>query len=160
MVLEKIDAAGVAALRRNGTAKFRLFNVWATTCAPCVAEFPELITTAHRFGMRDFELITISTDEAEDFEKAKNFLEKQGGGLMEHLKSSLKAEGRTTDSYLFTGARIEDLMNGLDPQWPGGEPHTVLVNPRGEIIWRHNGPVKGDELCGAVLEAMGRYYVP
>jgi len=158
--LEPIDAAGVAALKKNGTKKFRLINVWATWCAPCVAEFPELVTTSHKFGMRDFELITISTDEAADAEKAKAFLEKQGAGLMDSLKASVQAEGRKTNSYLARGMSLEELMNQIDPQWPGAVPHTVLLNPGGEIIWRHNGPVNGDELRGAILNALGRYYVP
>ena len=158
--VEKIDAAGVAALRKNGTKKFRLFNVWSTTCVPCVKEFPELVTTAHRFGLRDFELITISMDEAGDLPKAKAFLEKQGAGLLDRLKPSLKAENRTTNSYLFTGASEAELMNILDPQWPGGMPHTVLVDPKGEIIWRQNGSVEGDKLREVVLQAMGPYYVP
>ena len=37
--LESIDAAGVAKLRQNATKKLRLFNVWSTTCAPCVRSF-------------------------------------------------------------------------------------------------------------------------
>lgn len=46
--VEPIEAAGVAALRANGTKRLRLFNVWSTTCGPCVAEFPELVKTARR----------------------------------------------------------------------------------------------------------------
>lgn len=158
--LEMIDAAGAAALRRNGTKKFRLFNVWSTTCVPCVREFPELVTTAHKFGLRDFELITLSMDDPKDLPKAKVFLEKQGAGLLDRQKPSLKAENRTTNSYLFAGASQDDLMKVLDPQWPGGMPHTVLVNPQGEIIWRQNGPVDGDKLREAILQAMGPFYVP
>ena len=40
--LELIDAAGVAKLAKNDSNRLRLVNVWATWCAPCVAEFPEL----------------------------------------------------------------------------------------------------------------------
>ncbi len=58
--VELIDAAGVAALRKNDTKKVRLFNVWATWCGPCVEEFPELVATARKFGLRDFEFISIS----------------------------------------------------------------------------------------------------
>jgi peroxiredoxin len=158
--VETIDAAGVAALRKNGTKKVRLFNVWATWCAPCVAEFPQLVTTARKFGLRDFELITISTDDPKDAAKVKTFLEKQGAGLMDKLKPSLKAEGRKSNSYLFTGADVNELMKALDPQWPGGIPHSVLVAPDGEVIWRHNGPVDGDELRAKVLDYMGPFYVP
>jgi peroxiredoxin len=158
--VEKIDAAGVIALRRNGTKKVRLFNVWATWCAPCVAEFPELVKTSRKFGLRDFEIITISTDEPGEIAKVKSFLEKQGAGLVDKLKATLKAEGRTTNSYVFTGADTKELMNALDPEWPGGIPHTVLVAPDGTIVWRHNGAVDGEELRTRVLEYMGPYYKP
>ncbi len=158
--VELIDAAGVAALRKNGTNKVRLFNVWATTCGPCVAEFPELVTTARKFGLRDFEMITISTDEPGDTAKVKSFLEKRGAGLIDRLKPSLKAEGRTTNSYIFSGGSTEALMKILDPTWPGGIPHTVLVAANGDVIWRHNGAVNGDELRAKVLEHMGGVYKP
>lgn len=158
--VEPIDAAGVAALRKNGTSKVRLFNVWATWCGPCVAEFPELVTTARKFGLRDFELITISADDPKAVKQVKAFLEKQGAGLSDRLKKSVKEEGRTTNSYVFAGANTEDLMKAIDPEWPGGIPHTVLVGPRGDIVWRHNGAINGDELRAKVLEYMGPYYKP
>jgi peroxiredoxin len=155
-----IDPAGVAALRKNGTKKVRLFNVWATWCVPCRVEFPELVKTSRKFGTRDFELITISLDDPKDADKVKAYLEKHGAGLMDRLKPSLKAEGRTTNSYLFSGANITELMKVLDPDWPGGAPHTLLVSPAGDVIWRHNGPVNGDELRAKVLEYLGPYYKP
>ncbi len=158
--VELIDAAGVAGLRKNGTSKMRLFNVWATTCAPCVAEFPELVTTARKFGLRDFELITISTDDPKDSTKVKAFLEKRGAGLLDRLKPSLKAEGRTTNSYIFKEADTNALMKALDPEWPGAIPHTVLVGTSGEILWRHNGAVNAEELRTVILEKMGRFYRP
>ena len=158
--VEPIDLAAVAALRKNGTGKVRLFNVWATWCAPCVAEFPELVTTSRKFGLREFELITISTDEPKDTAKVKAFLEKRGAGLIDRLKPSLKAEGRTTNSYIFNGTGTEELMKVLDPAWAGGVPHTVLVGTNGEIIWRHTGAVDGEELRAKVLEHMGGVYKP
>ena len=158
--VDLIDAAGVSKLRKNGTNKMRLFNVWSTTCGPCVAEFPELVTTARKFGLRDFEFITISTDDPKDAAKVKAFLEKRGAGLLDKLKPSLKAEGRTTNSYIFKEADTNALVKALDPEWPGPLPHTILVGTNGEILWRHNGPVNGEELRAVILEKMGRYYQP
>lgn len=158
--VELIDAKGVADLRKNGTKNFRLFNVWATWCGPCVAEFPELVETSHKYGLRDFEFISISNDDPADIAKAKAFLEKKGAGLSDRQKKAVMADGRKTNSYLYNGPDLEVMMKALDPQWPGGIPHSVLVAPDGKIIWRHNGEVNGEELRAKVLEAMGPYYVP
>ena len=153
-----IDRAGIAALRKNGTNKVRLFNVWATWCGPCVSEFPELVTTARKFGLRDFEFISISADDPKDAAKVKAFLEKRGAGMSDRLAKTVKAEGRTTNSYVFSGTGTDELFKALDPQAPGGLPHTVLVGTNGEILWRHNGAVNGDELRAKILNHLGNYY--
>ncbi len=158
--LEPIDAAGVAALCKNGSKKLRLFNVWATWCAPCVAEFPELVSTARRFDLRNFEMITISADDVQDTAKARAFLESQGAGPSDRLKGSIKRDGRNTDSYIFNGSDISKVMNVLDPDWPGAIPHTVLVAPDGKVIWSHNGPIDGDVLRGKILDYLGPYSGP
>jgi thiol-disulfide isomerase/thioredoxin len=158
--VELIDAAGVAALRKNGTNKVRLFNVWATWCGPCVAEFPELVKTARKFGLREFELITISMDEPKDIAKVKAFLEKNHASVPDKIKATLKDEGRTTNSYVFSSKDQNALIKALDPKWPGPIPHSVLVAPNGDVIWRHNGEVNGEELRAKVLEFMGRFYKP
>ncbi len=158
--VELIDTAGVAALRKNGTSKVRLFNVWATYCGPCVEEFPELITTARKFGLRDFEFISISVDDPKDTAQVKAFLDKNKAGLSAKLQKSVIAEGRKTNSYVFSESSLDDLMNALDPEWPGGIPHTLLVDTDGTIILRHNGLIDGEELRAKILDHMGNYYKP
>ena len=158
--VEAIDTAGVAALRSGGTTNVRLFNVWATWCVPCVAEFPELVATSRKFDMRNFEFISISTDEWKESAKVKAFLQKNGAGPSDRAKKFLKAENRKSNSYVFTGGTTEDLMKALDPDWPGGIPHTVLVDTNGTILWRHNGAVDGDEVRAKVLERLGTVYTP
>jgi peroxiredoxin len=155
-----IDTAGVAALRKGGTGNLRLINVWATWCAPCVAEFPELVSVSRQFDMRNFEFISISADEPKEAPKVKAFLEKKNAGLSERLQKSVKAEGRPSNSYIFTGPNNDDLMKTLDPEWPGGLPHTILIDTDGKILWRHNNAVDGDELRAQVLKHLGNYYEP
>lgn len=158
--LEAIDVAGVAALRANPTNKFRLFNVWATWCAPCVEEFPSLVAISRKFDMRDFELITISLDEPKQEAKALAFLQRQGAGLTKRSQSSVEKEGRRTNHYLFTGAAAEAMGTALDGDWPGPIPHTVLVAPGGKVLWRHNGQIDSAAAIAAIVAAMGPYYVP
>lgn len=158
--VELIDAAGAAALAKNGTNKVRLINVWATWCGPCVEEFPELVTTARKFGLRDFEFISISADDPKDTAPVKAFLEKNKAGMSAKLQKSVEAEGRKTNSYVFSGSNIDDLMKVLDPEWPGGIPHSVLIDTEGKIIWKHNGFINGEELRAKILAHLGDYYKP
>lgn len=160
VTVDAIDAAGIAQLRANPTAKFRLFNVWATWCAPCVEEFPALVAISRKFGLRDFELITVSMDDPKHLSRAEAFLRKQGAGLTKRTQNSVTKEGRTTNHYLYNGANQEPLVAALDPEWPGPIPHTVLVGPGGKILWRHNGVITADAAITAILEAMGPYYQP
>lgn len=160
VTVELIDAKGIAALRKNDTKKVRLFNVWATWCGPCVKEFPELVATSRKFGLRDFEFISISMDDPEMLPEVKAFLEKYNAIVPGKLKPSLKAEGRKGNAYVFNEANSDALIQALDPEWPGPIPHTLVVAPGGEVIYRHNGIVDGDELRAKILEYMGRFYVP
>ena len=158
--VELIDAKGIAALRKNDTKKVRLFNVWATWCGPCVNEFPELVATSRKFGLRDFEFISISMDDPKELPAVKAFLEKHNAIVHDKLKPSLKAEGRQGNAYIFNEASSDALIQALDPEWPGPIPHTLVIAPGGEVIFRHNGEIDGEDLRAKILEYMGRFYVP
>lgn len=158
--VETINPAGVAALRKNDTKKLRLFNVWATWCGPCAEEFHEFVATQRKFGLRDFEFISISMDDPKTIKDVKTFLEEKNAIVPDKLKPSLKAEGRKGNAYVFQGASHDELIKALDPEWPGPIPHTILVAPGGQIVFRHNGEINGEELRAKVLEVMGRFYVP
>jgi thiol-disulfide isomerase/thioredoxin len=141
VVLENIDAAGVAKLRANGGVNYRLINVWATWCQPCVAEFPDLVGIARQYDMREFEFISISLDEVADHEKARIFLQKQGAGLSSRKQAAVKREERTTSHYRYTGGDQDALVAALDKDWPGPVPHTIFVSPDGKVLWRKNGAI-------------------
>ena len=160
VLLADADAAMLQRLRRNDTEKFRLLNVWATTCGPCVAEFPGLIAVSRRMGLRNFELVTVSADLPEDRAKAQAFLEKQRAALPDGLKASLEKEGRSTNNYLYTGASIGDFIQAIDPEWDGALPHTILLRPGGEPAFRHTGAIGERELLDRILEVMTPFYQP
>lgn len=157
VTLETIDAAGVAKLVANGSEKLRLINVWATWCAPCVEEFPELVKLTRQLGNRDFEVITISMDDPKQQARALKFLEDRHAAAPGRLRRSLQREGRTTNNYLYTGG-TDALTAALDKEWPGPLPHTILVTPDGRIVYRHNGPLNFDELRTRIFAELGHYY--
>jgi peroxiredoxin len=160
VTLEDINAAGIAELAKNKTEKYRLFNVWSTSCAPCVAEFPGLIRVSRRMGLRPFELITITTDLPEDRQKALKFLDKQRAALPQRLKPTLEAEGRKSNNYLYIDASLDALAESLDPEWEGPQPHTVLIAPDGKVVFRHTGEIAEEALLKVVLKEMTTAYQP
>jgi peroxiredoxin len=156
--IERVDAAGVAALAKNDTGRLRVINLWATWCVPCVEEFPGLVSISRRFNVRDFDLITISVDDPKDEEKALRFLEKQHAAVPPGAKKAVAKEGRRTNNYIYTGAGGDALAQALDPKWPGGYPYTVVIAPGGEILYRFGGELDTADLQAKLLDRMGIYY--
>jgi peroxiredoxin len=160
VTVEPIDAAGITALVKNNTNKLRLINVWATWCAPCVAEFPNLVSISRRLANRDFEFISISADDPADQAKVKDFLEKQHAATPNRVLRQMKSEGRDTNNYLFTGSDTDLLMQALDPQAPGPVPYTLVIAPGGKILYRQAGTIDDTELLAKLIDALGAYYTP
>ncbi|WP_211235994.1 TlpA disulfide reductase family protein [Leisingera aquimarina] len=57
---ELADGAGTASLE-DYKGKVVLLNFWATWCAPCRKEMPQLSELQEEFGGEDFEVLTIAT---------------------------------------------------------------------------------------------------
>jgi peroxiredoxin len=157
--IEEIDEAGVAALRKNGTEKVRLINVWATWCAPCVEEFPDLTAIARKFSRREFELITISLDQPGQKSRAKDFLGKHRAIMSDKLRKTVEAEGRTTNNYLYAGSSIDELAEALDPEWPGPIPYSILLDQDGNVLYRKLGMVNPDTVRNEILNTLTRHYI-
>ncbi len=159
VTVETIDTAALKRLRANDTDKLRLINLWATWCGPCVAEMPDLVAIGRQFETRGFDLVTISLDDAAASEKVHTMLKRFHAALPKLTEASVKEEGRTTNNYHWAGDP-DALAEIIDPEWPGALPHTLLVAPGGEVIYRHNGEIDADELRRKIVEHLGRFYVP
>ena len=111
-------------------------------------------------GLRDFELITLSTDLPDDQLRVEKFLDKQRAGLPAKLKPTLEKEGRKSNNYLYTEASMDSLIQALDPKWEGPQPHSVLIAPGGKVEFRHTGKITEEELLAQILEVMSTGYKP
>ncbi len=154
VTLEKLDVETAKKLRENTSGNVRLINFWSTTCGPCVAEFPDLVDTYRRFQNRSFDFISISLDPMESEEKALKFLQKQHAALSDRTKGSVEKEGRKGNNYIFSGENPDLLAEAIDKEWTGAQPHTVLVSPKGEILWRHSAQVDPVELRRQIVKAL------
>jgi peroxiredoxin len=141
--LEGIDTAGIATLVKNNSTKYRLINVWATWCGPCVIEFPEFADIQRMYGKRDFEVISVSTDKPSRQEKVIEFLRDNHAAFK---------------NYHFQSENTYSLIAAVDPSWQGVLPYTLLIAPKGEIIYRQNGLINPFELKQVITKCLGRYY--
>ena len=143
VTLETIDTGGIAALVRNDSAKLRLVNVWATWCGPCVIEFSDLVSVHRIYRGRELEVITIDADAPEQRGKALAFLKEQQA---------------STRNYAFDRGDPYALIDAVDAEWAGNLPHTIVVAPGGEVVYRSDGAFDTLELRRAIVEWLGRYY--
>jgi len=154
VTLEDMDVELARTVRANAGGRVRLINFWSTTCAPCLAEFPDLVETYRRFQNREFDLVTISLDPPASAAKAKAFLTRQHAAIADHTREVLKKEQRTAIHYRYAGENPDHLAEAIDPEWTGAQPHSLLISPKGEIVWRHTGRLDPFELRRQILKAL------
>ena len=99
-----------------------LLNLWATWCAPCVAEMPTLDALAAREGER-LQVLALSQD-LEGRAKVDQFFEARG---LRYLDPFLDPE-----MAMMTALRAQAL------------PVTILYDAEGKEVWRMNGPFEWD----------------
>ncbi|HKK77394.1 MAG TPA: redoxin domain-containing protein [Saprospiraceae bacterium] len=144
--VDMISQAGIKKLLNNDDSeKLRLINVWATWCGPCIIEYPEFIALHRMYGARDFEFVSISADKPTEEEKVLKFLTEKESAVT---------------NYLFDQEDKYALIEAIDPDWNGALPYTMLIEPGGEVVWKHQGEVDFYELKKVIVEheMMGRYY--
>jgi peroxiredoxin len=159
VTLAEADAALVRKLVGKDSTSLRLVNVWSTSCGPCLKEFPELVRIYRRFQNHPFELITISVDSPADQDQAAEFLKEQHAAVASRTERILKKAGRETNNFVFQGEDLEDLAEALDPQWNGAQPHTLLVAPGGDILFRQTGEIEWEPLVDAVVKYVRANYL-
>jgi cytochrome c biogenesis protein CcmG/thiol:disulfide interchange protein DsbE len=108
-----------------------LINVWASWCAPCVAEHPLLLDTARRFGDR-LQLLGLVYQDTTD--AARDFLAEHGDGGWPDVADP---SGRLAVALGVTGP-----------------PETFFVDADGVIRYRHVGPLSA-EVLAEQLAALG-----
>jgi len=113
-------------VRSNKNQKAVLLNFWATTCAPCVEEFPMVVDLGKKYE-DDLAVIFVSMDWLEDKEKARSFIRKQDMSWTTYIKNE----------------KDNPFINGIHPDWSGAIPFTILYGKTsGEVVdfWEGEQP--------------------
>jgi cytochrome c biogenesis protein CcmG, thiol:disulfide interchange protein DsbE len=111
-----------------------LLNLWATWCAPCRYEIPELQSIHDTFKSRGFEVIGVSVDE---------------GGA--------EAVQEFVDEYRMTYPVVLDPAGTMaDILQTSVLPTTVMLDRAGTIVWKRLGLIEADdeELLAAIEKTL------
>lgn len=140
--LEELTTAQLTHLLKNDGINYKLINVWATWCGPCVTEFPEFVNMNRMYRNREFEMITITLDDPSRKQNALNFLMKKQA---------------STKNYIFIGDKYQ-FIETLDKNWEGSLPYTLFIAPGGKFIYGKQGLIDPHQLKKIIVEQIGRIY--
>jgi len=143
VTLDDITIDSVKSLMANQTNKYRLVNIWATWCGPCVTEFPDFVTINRMYRLREFETISISMDDISRKTNALGFLQKKEASFQNYILNG--------DKYQF--------IDAVDKDWQGALPYTALIAPGGKIIYSTQGAINALAMKKLVVNSLGRVMV-
>jgi thiol-disulfide isomerase/thioredoxin len=99
--------------------KLVVVNLWATWCAPCVEEFPDLVKLQASYREKGLTVIAVSLDEPEDKGKVVSFIESQKADFPVYVRAK---------------GSVDDFVNPLDRGWAGVVPTTYIFDKNGKRV--------------------------
>lgn len=111
--------------------KTLIINFWATWCQPCLKEIPEFVQLQTQFSKQNVQFIGVAIDELLAVIRYKNT-----AGMNYPVLIANEWDGFNLAQQLGNSANTV--------------PYTVVVNPAGQIIYRHAGAVKKEDLIAII----------
>lgn len=117
-------------------AEATLLNVWATWCGPCREEFPALLSVARRHP--NVRLLLVSADFDDQAREAREFLGAHG----------------VTDTTWLKAEPDQEFINGLESNWSGALPATIVFDARGRAVTFWEGAADSARFEAAISKAL------
>lgn len=123
--LHNIKGENVNVAAYGQKEKLVVFSFWATWCVPCRKELDNIAEIYDEWKEKyDLEVIAVSVDDQRTVSRVGTYVQ---------------GKGWEYEVLLDTKEDLKRALNGLEV------PYTVIVNPKGEIVYKHAGYVEGDE---------------
>ncbi|MDX9722055.1 MAG: redoxin domain-containing protein [Myxococcota bacterium] len=116
--LRVVDAPALQAAIRDAKSRFVMVNMWATWCAPCVEEMPDIIKFYREKQSSGLALLLVSADLASQKNETLAFLRKVGVDFPSYLQSG------DEDAFI----------NTMNPDWDGALPATFFFDKDGKLL--------------------------
>lgn len=130
------DADGRAQALSQWQGRWLLVNFWATWCAPCVEEMPDLQRAYAEYGGQNLAVVGLAIDTP---------------GAVKRFRDSLQLEL----PLLIAGASGTELARQLgNPS--GALPYTVLIDPSGFVVRSKLGQLRNPELRSWLTTYVGK----
>lgn len=118
-LIRTIDSGGFAAMLDSARGDVVLLNLWATWCAPCLKEIPDLVALEQDLSARGFQVIGISLDDADAGEEVLSFRN-------EYFPEFFTYHVLDDDWYA--------LLADFAPNWPSVLPTVFVIDRNGELV--------------------------
>lgn len=115
--------------------KHVVLNFWATWCPPCLKEIPAFIELQRSLEKRGLTFVGVALDEVEP---VKAFV----------------AEHGVNYPVLVGDQDVARLMSTLGNEI-GGLPYTVVLDPTGQVLMRHQGEWRREDAAAALEGYLG-----
>jgi thiol-disulfide isomerase/thioredoxin len=119
LALVPINEAGFQKLVDSHKGKVVLYDFWATWCAPCRAQFPQLVLLEDKLRSQGLEVVTISSDDQEHKAAAEKFIQ------MFRVQAPVYRKQADDDDH---------FTNAIDPKWNGALPALFLYDKAGHKV--------------------------
>ena len=138
--IQLISASQFSALLDDARGDVILVNLWATWCAPCLREIPELLRLRENYLDKGFRLIAVSMDDPQDLES--------------HVIPFLEQRFPDWDTFQSAEAEMDRFVSVIDPAWNEVLPTSYLIDRTGSVTKILFGGKSYEDFEAALLDIL------